>query len=118
MIPRPKNERIRNQLMIAGIITTYCCALIMGMVIAKYKPTILKHIDLTIFIFSALSFMYLFLFTLDYEKKVELVIDPLTMKIAEMYGAGNSFQDIQAELELPSLATVKRHLEKFCKERC
>ena len=110
-------SEIRFFLLTYGIIVTYVSCIIMGIIIAKYQPWIMNIIDLTIFPISALSFFLLYLFSLTYEKKINVRLNEKTLECAKLYSKGLSFEKIKEKLELNHITDVKRMLIEFCKYR-
>ncbi len=108
---------MRNFLIIYGIIISYTSCILIGIIIAKNKPIIVNYTDMFILPIALFSFLFMWLFTFTYEKKIVIKLDDITLKCAELYGEGNSYNDIKDKLGLDHINQVKRRIEIFCKNR-
>jgi len=115
MLKNEKMKNIRNILLMLAFIIAYISAFTMGAISVIEYPALSQYINLTIFLLSALGILFITLFYGLYQNNIDISLDDRNLQIVELYGQGKSFQHIKDKLDLPSIATVKQELIKFCK---
>ena len=111
-------QKIRERLLTIAILISYVTFTTMGIIMQKYHPYIGKYSDIIIYPLSCFFIVFIYLFSITYEKRFEYKLDEQTLRIVELYGEGLSFQKIVEELEgVNHLEDVKRSIKKFCKLR-
>jgi len=109
-----KPDEVRSYLITFAISLSYVVFLVMGIVIAKYHPSITKYIDYAYIPISLSTILFLYLFAVTYEQKRKTEVSEKVKTCAKLYGEGKSFQEIKDILELSSVADVKRLITKYC----
>lgn len=109
-----KPDEIRSLLITFAISLSYVVFLVMGIVISKYNPWVMKYIDYAYIPISLSTILFLYLFAVTYEQKRKTEVSQKVKTAARLYGEGKSFQEIKDLLELSSVADVKRLITKYC----
>lgn len=115
---RPEShDDMRQWLITYTIILSYGVFTTMGIVIAKHNPFIITYVDYVIMPFALATILFLYLFTLTYDKKMNEKLSDTVQKCGELYGQGLSFTKIKDELGLSNINEVKRNITEFCSKR-
>lgn len=117
-LPVPKtSEDLRAWLLTYVIILSYLVFATMGVIIAKYNPIVINYIDYMFMPIGLATILFIYIFALTYEKKIELRLTEDILNCVKLYGEGKSFETIKNELNLRNVNEVKRMLTEFCKFR-
>jgi len=111
-------QKIRERLLTIAILISYVTFTTMGIIMQKYHPYIGKYSDIIIYPLSCFFILFIYLFSITYEKRLEYKLDEKTLEIVELYGLGYSFKNIVDKLEnVKHPEEVKVAIKKFCKLR-
>lgn len=117
-LPVPStSEELRQWLLTYVIILSYLVFATMGVIIAKYNPIVINYIDYMFMPIGLATILFIYIFALTYEKKIELRLTEDVLNCVKLYGEGKSFETIKNELNLRNVNEVKRMLTEFCKFR-
>ena len=111
------HDDMRQWLITYTIILSYGVFTTMGIVIAKHNPMIVTYVDYVIMPFALATILFLYLFTLTYDQKMNDKLSDEVQQCVELYGKGYSFQKIKEELGLRNINDVKRNITEFCSKR-
>ena len=110
-------DDMRQWLVTYTVILSYGVFTTMGIVIAKHNPIIVEYVDFVIMPFALATILFIYLFTLTYDKKMSEKLSNEVQQCGELYGRGFSFQKIKEELGLKNINDVKRNITEFCNKR-
>lgn len=108
---------MRQWLITYTIILSYGVFTTMGIVIAKHNPIIVEYVELVVMPFALATILFIYLFTLTYDKKTNEKLSDEVQRCGELYGEGLSFLKIKDELGLKNINDVKRNITEFCSKR-
>jgi len=110
-------QRMRQFLITFNVCLTYFVFTIFGMIIVKYNYVVIQYVDIFFVPIGLSSILFLYLFALTYENKLNIKLSDTVKECARLYGLGWSFERIKDELNLNNPNDVKRLLTEFCKCR-
>ncbi len=111
------DEKIRQYLLTFAICLSYVVFIVFGIFLVKYFPPVVNYLDWSIIPIGLSCVVFIYLFALTYEKRINIRLSNKTLETARLYGAGLSFKEIQEKLDLSNISDVKRRLTEFCKSK-
>lgn len=116
-ITKPTTIQLRQWLITFSVCLSYFVFTIFGVIIAKYNMLIFQYVDLLFIPIGLSTILFLYLFTLTYESKMNMKLSENVLEAARLYGEGESFQSIADKLGFKQATDIKRLLTEFCKVR-